>query len=164
MVSSKAQAPARPRGLARVAYRAPIWLYRVGLGWVLGRRFLLLEHRGRRSGLVRSAVLEVVRHDAATDTYLVASGFGERSDWFRNLLADPRARIHVGRRRADVTARWLARENARRELLDYVRRHPRAARAVARLLGLEIDGTEDALRELAEVVPIVALTVSTSSR
>ena len=42
--------------------RAPIWLYRAGLGFVFGSRFLLLQHRGRRTGQVRQVMLEVVDH------------------------------------------------------------------------------------------------------
>ncbi|WP_190820398.1 PNPOx family protein [Saccharopolyspora pogona] len=45
-----------PRWLAR----APIPLYRRGLGWLLGIRIMMLEHRGRRSGQLRYAVLEVL--------------------------------------------------------------------------------------------------------
>jgi hypothetical protein len=37
----------------RLAMRAPIGLYRVGLGGLLGTRFLLLEHVGRSSGPAR---------------------------------------------------------------------------------------------------------------
>ncbi len=40
-----------PRGLARIGFRIPIILYRLGLGGLLGTRFLLLTHTGRKSGL-----------------------------------------------------------------------------------------------------------------
>ncbi len=52
-----------PRGLARLGWRAPIWFYRLGLGGLLGRRFVLLNHIGRKSGQPRQAVLEVVHHN-----------------------------------------------------------------------------------------------------
>ena len=51
---------ATPRGLACLAFRLPIGLYRLRLGWLLGDR-LLLTHIGRKSGLPRQAVIEVVR-------------------------------------------------------------------------------------------------------
>ena len=38
----------------------PIYLYRLDLGRLLGHRFLLLVHRGRKSGLLRETVLEVI--------------------------------------------------------------------------------------------------------
>src|ERR1051325_9087278 len=43
----------------RALVRAPVTLYRHGLGWVLGGRVLMLEHTGRRSGRARFACLEV---------------------------------------------------------------------------------------------------------
>lgn len=49
----------KPRGLLRLGFRLPIWLYRLNLGWILGERFLLLTHTGRKSGLVRQTVIEV---------------------------------------------------------------------------------------------------------
>jgi len=110
----------------RVLMRAPIWLYRAGLGFLFGSRTLMLEHVGRKSGAKRYVVLEVVGHPAA-DTYVVASGFGERAQWFRNLMDNPRARVSVswhGPRTA--MARRLPTADADAVLADYVRRHPRA--------------------------------------
>jgi hypothetical protein len=37
--------------------KLPLLLYRLGLGWIFGHRFLLLTHKGRRSGKVRQTVL-----------------------------------------------------------------------------------------------------------
>jgi hypothetical protein len=39
-----------PRGLVGLAFRLPIWFYRLGLGGLLGTRFVLLTHTARRSG------------------------------------------------------------------------------------------------------------------
>jgi len=74
-----------PRGLARLAFRFPILFYRVGLGVLLGTRFLLLTHTGRKSRLERKNVLEVVKYDKETGTFTVAAGFGTTSDWYRNI-------------------------------------------------------------------------------
>ena len=54
--------PEIPRTL-RAAFRLPERLYRSGLGPLLGRRFLRLSHRGRRSGAPYATVLEVVAYD-----------------------------------------------------------------------------------------------------
>ncbi|HBZ68458.1 MAG TPA: nitroreductase family deazaflavin-dependent oxidoreductase [Deltaproteobacteria bacterium] len=153
----------KPRGLTLRLYRLPIALYRLGLGGLLGSRFLLLEHRGRRSGQTRYAVLEVVRRDAATGAYIVGSGFGEGSEWFLNLMADPHCHLQIGRRRFAVTARRLAQEESKRELLDYVRRHPRAAHAVVRIIGLDLNpSTPAGIDAFARAVPLLALERSSS--
>ncbi len=86
----------------------------------------MLEHVGRKSGAPRYAVLEVVDHPSP-DTYVVASGFGRKAQWFRNLQVNPRVRVYAGSqapRRA--TARVLDRQQADRALAAYRSRHPRA--------------------------------------
>ena len=77
-------------------FRAPIWFYRLGLGWLFGRRMLLLTHTGRISGLPRKAVLEVVQYQADTNAYVVTAGFGPKSQWYQNLMANPTAVVQVG--------------------------------------------------------------------
>lgn len=106
--------------------RAPIWLYRAGLGVLFGERLLLLEHTGRRTGQRRFTTLEVVGHPAP-DVYIVASGFGTRAQWFRNVQADPDVRVSVGRRVSVAAhARRLADGDADAALLAYIERHQRA--------------------------------------
>ena len=63
----------RPTGALRLAFRLPIYLYRLGLGRLLGHRFMLLTHRGRRSGRVYQTALEVVRYDPSLRETVVAS-------------------------------------------------------------------------------------------
>lgn len=75
-----------PRGLLRLGLRLPVWLYRLRLGRLLGRRFVMVTHTGRKSGRQHQTVLEVVRYDPATGVVVVASGWGEKADWFRNIL------------------------------------------------------------------------------
>ena len=60
------QLPEPPRGWKAKLWRAPIWFYRIGLGGLFGKRFLLLNHIGRVSGQIRQAVVEVVNFDRAT--------------------------------------------------------------------------------------------------
>ena len=104
----------------RALMRAPIWLYRARLGFLFGSRTLMLEHVGRKSGAKRYVVLEVIGHPAP-DTYVVASGFGERAQWFRNLLANPRARVAIaGHGPRTATARRLPAGEADAVLADYM--------------------------------------------
>ena len=68
--------PQLPRGWRRRLARLPLGLYRVGLGFLFGKRLLLLHHTGRVSGLDRTVVLEVVAHDPEQGSWTLASGFG----------------------------------------------------------------------------------------
>jgi deazaflavin-dependent oxidoreductase (nitroreductase family) len=148
-----------PRGLSRIFWRLPIWLYRAHLGWLLTGHFLMLEHVGRKSGRGRQAVIEVVKHDKVNDVYYVASGFGLTADWYQNLLKTPQARIHSGFRHEAVVAEVLPTNQAEEIIMDYARRYPTAIRALARIIGYEIKKGEENYREFARLVPIVALNV-----
>lgn len=52
--------------------------------------WLLLRTRGRRTGLSREVALGYAIHDGAV---YCSAGFGTRTQWFRNLLADPRVEV-----------------------------------------------------------------------
>ena len=145
-----------PRGLAAIPWRLPIYLYRLGLGGLLKERFLLLTHTGRKSGLPRQAVLEVVRHDPETKTWYVASGFGEKSQWFRNVMKTPKVAIQVGKRKFSALAERLPSNAAADILAAYAREHPTALRELSKLIGVSYEGTEESARNLARHIPIVA--------
>ena len=138
---------------SRRLMRAPIWLYRAGLGFVFGSRLLLLEHIGRTSGARRYVVLEVV--DRSTpDVYVVASGFGTRSQWFRNVRANPQVRVAVGRHRlTPATARQLPPVEASTSLQAYAARHPRSWAKFRDVLANTLGGPVD---EDAANLPMIA--------
>ena len=152
-----------PRGLFRLLARLPIWLYRAQLGWLLGNRFLMLTHVGRKSGMQRRTVVEVVRYNAVTNTYFIVSGFGEKSDWFRNICKTPEVTVHVDRRHLACVAKRISQDEAVREFKDYALRHPAAVRVLSRVLGYPWDETEASYQELARLLPVVALQLRTAS-
>lgn len=156
-MAQKRNVPKPSRGPLRWLLRLPIILYRARLGWLLGNRFLMLTHIGRKSGLPHDTVLEVVDRDEAGKTYYVAAGWGEESDWYRNIVKAPSVLIHVGRRRLEAVAERLLPDAAEAVLRSYGRRHPFALRSLARGLSLPFDGSEDGYRTLARELPIVAL-------
>lgn len=108
----------------RWAVRAPIPLFRAGFGFLFGGRMMLLEHRGRTSGERRYVVLEVVDREAP-DRVVVASGFGPRAQWYRNLAAEPRCGVSVGARtRVPARAELLDEVESSGLLMAYAVRHP----------------------------------------
>lgn len=146
-----------PSGFQRLLWRAPIWLYRVGLGGLLGGRFLLLTHTGRKSGQPRQAVVEVAGFDPTTKTYTVASGFGAKSDWYRNVCTTPSVTIQVGSHRMQATAHPLSPAESGAAMVDYAHRHPSAARSLFKVIGHQVDGSDKTYRQVAEkYIPFVA--------
>ncbi len=110
----------------RLALRAPILLYRMYLGFLLGKRFVYLEHRGRRSGIIRRVVIEVVDYDPRGKSVVVMAAWGEKADWYENILADPHVTITVGSKRYRAIARMLSKDEAKAHLQVYAKRHPAA--------------------------------------
>ncbi len=84
-------------------------LHRAGLGaWVstpIGGYTVLLRVRGRKSGVIRETPLNYL---IAAGAVWVLAGFGARTEWYRNLLADPRVEAWLpGRRFAGTAAEEL---------------------------------------------------------
>ena len=145
-----------PKGILRLVMRLPILLYRLHLGWLLDKRFLLLEHRGRQSGILRKVVIEVVDHDPQKGTYVAAAAWGRRSDWFLNILAQPDVHVTVGTNRFHATVRQLSNEEAARHLRSYSIRHPFAFRQIGSwLVGKQSREPEELIQAFVEAVPFV---------
>jgi deazaflavin-dependent oxidoreductase (nitroreductase family) len=160
MSSGKTLVSTPPSGALLLLLRLPIALYRLRLGWLLGQRFVLLQHIGRKSGQARKTVVEVIGHDRPGDTYYIASGWGKRAQWYQNLLATPQITIQVGRRHLSVCAESVSPAEGARVLLDYRQQHPLATRELSRMLtgaNLAKASPEDLERVVQEALPIVAL-------
>ncbi|HTJ67155.1 MAG TPA: nitroreductase family deazaflavin-dependent oxidoreductase [Actinospica sp.] len=146
--------------LARVMLKAPSRLYGAHAGWLLGHRFLRLTHRGRVSGREYRTVLEVVGHLEATGEYVVVSGLGRGSDWFRNIQAAPAVRVEVGRTGFTPVHRTLEPEEAAAVLADYEQHNrllaPLVRTALSRLLGWRYDSSPQARERLTAELPFVA--------
>jgi deazaflavin-dependent oxidoreductase (nitroreductase family) len=136
--------------------RLPVCLYYLHLGWLLGHRFLLLTHKGRKTGRARQTVLEVVLYEPTTRESVVVSAWGAKADWYRNLLEGPAIEVRTGRERYTPVQRFLTPEEAYAAFVDYELRHPWAARVFAKLFGYPVGGSEAARRTFVEPMRLVA--------
>jgi deazaflavin-dependent oxidoreductase (nitroreductase family) len=150
----------RPGSVLAFALRLPGYLYRWRLGWVFGHRFLLIVHIGRRTGALHQTVVEVLHYDSSSSEAVVMSGWGSRSDWFRNIEAAGIAEVVIGRRRFSTTHRVLDEEEASRILADYERRNrwitPIVRKVLGALVGWKYDGSEQSRRSLVRQLPLIA--------
>lgn len=125
-----------PGPLLRAFLRAPTWLYRARLGWLLGNRFLYMVHRGRRTGKARYTVVEVIRFDRDLPEVFAIAGWGPHTQWYENLRAAPAAKVRFGRHHWPRPEQRFPGQEEREELLSaYAREHPRAARELGRAFG-----------------------------
>ena len=145
-----------PTGLTRMLFRAPVYLYRAGLGWMLGNRILLLHHIGRVTGKERQVVLEVVEHDPADNSFVVASGWGSTAAWYRNVVHRPDVTIQVGRRIIPATAVKLTADEGAEIFAGYAMKHRMVARfLLPRVLGFTVDGSEADFRSVGRQLPFL---------
>jgi deazaflavin-dependent oxidoreductase (nitroreductase family) len=154
---SKSIVDTPPSKALRFGLRLPIWFYRAHLGWLLGDRFLMLTHTGRKSGKPRRTVIEVVQHKKETDTYYVVSGWGEKSDWYQNIHKSPFVTVQVGGRKFQSKAEFIPTEKAIDKLKAYAHDHPTAFNELSLLfLGERMKAESDAPQRIAEKMPMVA--------
>lgn len=114
-------------GWARWLGKWQIIVYRLRLGWLMGHRFMLITHRGRRTGKVRQTGVMVLRYDRRSKEALVVAGSAQ-ADWYRNIHASPAIEVALGRQRCRPEQRFLEGEEIA-ELLAWSRqRHPVKAR------------------------------------
>ena len=109
-------------GWRRSMFKAPLVLWRMGFGPLIGRVMLVISHTGRKSGLPRYTMVEYHILDGVK---YVPCAFGPRSDWYKNITSDPRVTIQT----ASGSERALAvRVNEDHELLAvydlFMRRDP----------------------------------------
>lgn len=147
--------------LLRVLFHAPVHLYRWRCGWLLGHRFLLLSHIGRRSGLRRQTVLEVLEYRGHGPEAVVMSAFGQNADWLRNMRAKPGAEVIIGSQRFAAVYRFLEADEAIAVLMKYQQRNrlmaPLIRFALSRIAGWHFDGSEEHCRRLVAQLPLIAL-------
>lgn len=118
----------------------------------------MIEHIGRRSGAKRRTTLEVVDHDPASGAYVIASAWGSKSDWFRNIQHNPNVTVWVGGRRFPATAVRMDTEDAVDALRAYASKHPTAFRQLAkRMVQGPSDDLEQTCRNVAHAIPLVRL-------
>jgi deazaflavin-dependent oxidoreductase (nitroreductase family) len=146
----------RPKRLVRLAFRLPRVLFDIRLGWIFAGRLILVEHVGRKSGTRYRTALEVVDRDRS-GVVIVASGFGGRSDWYRNLVAEPKAHIIAGRRAIAVDAEPMSVSEGSAVMLAYGRRHRWIAQGVLALTGIHVDGSDEGFVEAGQELRFMRL-------
>ncbi len=135
-------------------------MYRMGLGWMLGRRFLAVTHRGRKSGRLYQTVLEVVYFDPKTEESVVVSAYGTKADWYQNIQAEPALKVQTGRSSYVPEQRLLTPDQAKDAAGRFCHEHPLEAKLVHRVLpaiGADIPRDPDAdPADLLASLPMVA--------
>jgi deazaflavin-dependent oxidoreductase (nitroreductase family) len=76
----------------KLLFKAPIELWRLGLGWLVGWVLMLITHTGRISGFPRRTMVE---YHSLHGVKYAPCAFGPRSDWYQNIVANPNVVIQT---------------------------------------------------------------------
>lgn len=142
-----------PGKFMRLFFRAPIYVYRSGLGRLMSKRMVMLTHTGRNSGQPRYAVVEVARHDEPSGTYFVPAAYGRKADWYLNILTTPEVELNHRGNHLAALAETLPAELAADEFAAYAALHPKSARNLGRMMGISFEDPGAVARK----IPLVAL-------
>ena len=143
-----------PKFLWRLMRLPRIW-YKIGLGSVVGRIFLLLTTTGRKTGLPRETPLQ---YEEVNGAIYVASARGMDADWVRNIAANPLVTVQIRARRFEGTAEIVTSPARIADFLQLrLERRPRMMGAMLRAEGLPPNPTRADLEALATRIVVVAI-------
>lgn len=144
------------RGLRELNRWFMVPAHRLGLGaWIgtpVGGYMLLLRVRGRRTGLVREIPLSYLVTEGAA---WVMAGFGPRTEWYRNLLANPEVDVWLPDRALRCRAEPVTDPAIRARILPAL---TRAAGVPGALVGCNPwRAPDERIVELLEGIPLIRL-------
>jgi len=143
----------------RTLLHLPVHLYHARVGVLLGHRFLLLVHTGRKTGAARETVLEVLHYDPVAWEAVVAAGWGRKTQWLYNVEAGLAREVWIGRERYVPAYRELAPDEAEPLFAEYEQRNrliaPVVRAVLSHLVGWRYDGSAASRRRVAGQLPLV---------
>jgi deazaflavin-dependent oxidoreductase (nitroreductase family) len=149
MTAEKRTSNYPPPGLLRILFRIPVYFYRIGLGWMFGKRFVLINHVGRKTGKQHQAVVEVVELEKGTGNVIVVAGYGEQTQWYKNLREQPKTTIQIGNQKHTVSIDLLSPHDGENIIARYLEKYGKLTGQLFSMIGYEWDGTEKDARKIA---------------
>jgi deazaflavin-dependent oxidoreductase (nitroreductase family) len=138
-----------PNALLRILYRIPVYFYKIGLGWMFGKRFVLFHHIGRKSGKNYQTVVEVVEIEKETGNVVIVAGYGHQTQWYKNLKQMETTSIQLGYRKFQVNNEMISPGAGADIMARYYLRYGKITGILFSILGYEWDGTEQGARQIA---------------
>jgi deazaflavin-dependent oxidoreductase (nitroreductase family) len=124
-------------GWRRVMFKVPLLLWRMGLGPIIGHIMLVITHTGRKSGLPHHTMVEYHMFDGVK---YAPCAFGPRSDWYKNITADPKVTIQTAHGTESATAVRVTDDQELLAVYDlFMRRDPPLTRWYLDSLGIQAE-------------------------
>ncbi|MBK9124823.1 MAG: nitroreductase family deazaflavin-dependent oxidoreductase [Chloroflexi bacterium] len=122
-----------PTGAMKRVYKLPIMLYRMGLGPLVGKLFMILTTRGRKSGLPRHTAIEYHTYNGRKYAMVGWS----QSDWYKNILADPLVTIQTATGTESVKVRALVTDEEYLEAWELAEHDP-VVQGMIKMSGMDL--------------------------
>jgi len=148
--------PEGPGRIVRRVFRIPIFLYRAGLGPLIGHNVLVLRTTGRRTARSHLTAMRY-EHDPDSDTFYVLSGWKGRTDWYQNVRRSSRVQVRVRNRQFPAVAQLLPIDDSAAVRRRYLDRNPFAVGTIRKETSIACDGSQAGLRAVAVHYSAVAL-------
>lgn len=143
------------RWFLRLITLPPRLIYRLGLGRLIDSRVLLLITTGRKTGHLRTTLLQ---YDIIDGVIYVGSMRGQRADWFRNLVAKPQVEVRLKQRRFAAHAEPITDPARIADFLEMrLRKHPRMVATMLRADSVSAPPSRADLERYAARLAMVAL-------
>lgn len=114
------------------------------------------HYEGRKTGEPRVTPLQ---YEQVNGEFVVGSVRGALADWYRNVAADPRVEVRVGRSRFSGVAETCSDPGRIADLLELrLERHPRMVGLMLRLRGVPVSPTRADLETYAAPLTMVTIT------
>jgi deazaflavin-dependent oxidoreductase (nitroreductase family) len=154
----------RPGRLALWFMRLPQPVYHRGWGWMLGHTFLLITHKGRKTGKHRETVAMALTYDPDSREAVVCSAWGPDAEWVRNLQVQPALQIQIGHETYVPEQHFLSEDEAAAVVIGFRDRHPFRLRILTAILGWDDLGSEPTVRKLVRGRPFIAFAPADARR
>jgi deazaflavin-dependent oxidoreductase (nitroreductase family) len=146
----------------RAMLKVPSLVYRGPLAELMRSRcVLLLTTRGRKTGRPRTGAVSFMPLE---DHFVVFSGWGVGSNWFKNIRVHPEVTVRVGRKQMRATAQVVEDPERRRALMLQMQARsrgcgpPRLIRPVLKLMHVfDYDGEIEMAVAAGGTLPVVEI-------
>lgn len=134
---------------AKIMFKAPLALWRMGLGPLMGRLMMVTTTTGRQSGLPRRVMTE---YQVLEGKKVVPCAFGERAQWYKNIQADPHVTIQTSQGTESVIARRVTDDEELLAIYNMgLRRNPVMLKWYLSSLGIDPEDPDHLLANKAKV-------------
>ncbi len=123
----------KPGRLLWLINRIPTWMFKLGLGRLLGKRFAMIVHRGRKTGKLNTVIVETCHGDPDTGKIVFVSAYGNKAQWYLNLQKAPAVKFVMnGKTYLSPRHEFLGPEETEKAVAAYFARYPGIATFLAK--------------------------------